>query len=200
MVSYFKREKTGNNKSDVKTLSFSGIDFPGTISMHSQTIFGDSFIIAGGREHTSSTDIRYKTVYRWWHNFRVWILGVLYYTIFRYVKETEDWELQPFELEHDIRFSVMVVEKPCYRTCPPDRAITPCTTEYDTSINGVTTNDAIISGSDVEPCRRLCAIRGAVGFVFGRNTRNCYCTDHYSTKRQVGATAGTTSCIDPHCH
>ena len=45
-----------------KTLSFSGTDFPVSISEHSQTIFGDSFIIAGGREYAN--DIGYKTVYR----------------------------------------------------------------------------------------------------------------------------------------
>ena len=49
-----------------KTLSVSGTDFPVSTSEHSQTIFGDSFIIAGGREYTN--DIRHKTVYRWWHN------------------------------------------------------------------------------------------------------------------------------------
>ena len=40
--------------------------------------------------------------------------GVSYNTIFRYVKETEEWELQPFELDHGLyRFSMMVVEDLC---------------------------------------------------------------------------------------
>ena len=77
-----------------------------------------------------------------------------------------------------------------------EKATTPCTTDYDTTIDGITTDEAIVSGSDVEPCRHLCATRGAVAFVFSRSTLNCYCSDHYSTKPRRGVTSGTTSCID----
>ena len=59
--SYNKKKQEPTTLMD-KTLYFSGTDFPGPISEHSQTIFGDSFIIAGGREYAN--DIRYKKVYR----------------------------------------------------------------------------------------------------------------------------------------